>query len=132
MSSNWTPGNFGVGLTNPPSRLDTLGLPDPYPWELLPYGEVVANQAGGQVFLGRPKAKWVFGMLDQTQLNQLLYFVSGGSQTVFIRTRVSSGIAGSTVYNTFSATMNYPTKISPKAGNLFEGVEVEFTNLVNV
>ena len=131
MPSNWTPGNFGLGLTNPPTRLDVLGLPDPYPWELTPFSEVAPNQVGGQVFLGRPRAKWSFCLLDQTQMNQLLAFISGGSKSLFIRTRVPSGQHGGGVYHTFSATMQFPSKVTPKPGGLFEGVEVEFTNLVN-
>ena len=122
-------GNYALGVTNPPTKLEALGVTDPI-GELQPFTEVVDTTGNNRpLYLGRPVAKWAWGMLEQRELNQLLYFCSGGSQRVFITTAVPSGV--SKTYQTFSAVMTYPTKMTPKPGGLWEGVEIVFKDLVN-
>lgn len=122
-------GNYALGVTNPPDKLENQGLYDPI-GELQPYTELVETTGGNRPLqLGRPVVIWRWGMLTQSELHKLMFFVSGGSQRVFITTRVPSGVTAT--YTTFAAVMNYPTKLTSKPGGLWEDVEIKFTDLVN-
>ena len=123
-------GNYALGLTNPPSSLESLGVVDPHPGELTPFAETVGLAGSGkQIQLGRPVAKWHWGMITQLELHRLLTFCSGGTQRVFITTRVPSGVVPT--YTTFRALMHYPTQMVPKPGGLWADVDILFTDLQN-
>jgi len=122
-------GNYALGLTNPPTYLESVGVQDPHPTELQPFVQAVPTGSGKNKHLGRPVCKWTFGMLDQRQYNYLIDFVKNGSADVFIRTRVSSGVTPT--WTVFSATMHFPTKASSKPGGLWADVEIVFSNLTN-
>lgn len=123
-------GNYAIGFTNPPTRLEALGIPDPFPGELQPFSEIGGTSGSGrQIRLGLPVAKWTWGMLDQTQFNALLTLCSGSDSRLFIRTRVPSGTV--MTYHTFQAVMHYPSKATPVAGGLWKDIEIVFTQLVN-
>lgn len=122
-------GNYGLGTTNPPTKLENLGLYDPI-GELQPYTQLVETTGNNRPLqLGRPIAIWRWGLLTQRGLNRLMYFVSGWAQRVFMTTRVPSG--DSATYQTFSAVMQYPSKLKSKPGGLWEDVEIVFKDLVN-
>ncbi len=122
-------GNYALGVTNPPDSLESQGLYDPI-GELQPFTELVDTTGNNRPLqLGRPVAIWRFGMLSQAELHKLMFFVSGGPQRVFIKTRVPSGLVAT--YQTFSAVMQYPTKLTSKPGGLWEDVEITFKDLVN-
>lgn len=123
-------GNYALGLTYPPPLLSDLGVHDPYPSELQPYAQMLETAAGTRRYVGRPIAKWKWGLLDQSEYNQLLaYAPAGRAVPVFIRTRVHSGVAPA--YHTFSAMMAWPSAGTFQAGGFWKDVEIVFTNLVN-
>jgi hypothetical protein len=81
---------------------------------------------------GYPSCKWVFDWLSQAQLNALrAYVLIGGvylqSAQVYIRTRKDDG-----VFANYLAWMHWPRDFEEKrqVGGKYEGLEIEFTNLV--
>lgn len=127
MASNLG-GNYALGLTNPPTPLEDNLLPDPYPSTLQPFTQAL-DTAMGKRYVGRPIATWKWGMLTQAEYTRLVEMVSAGSQPVFIRTRVHSGVKPT--YTDFAAIMHFPKAGTFQAGGLWKDVEIEFTNLVN-
>ena len=130
-------GNYALGYSNPPLLLSQLGITDPHPTELQPFGEAVPTGANKARWLGLPVCKWTFGFLDHWQMNKLLAFVTSGSQNVYMRTRVNSGTLGgdglarTPDYVIFQAVMGYPTKMTFRPGAGWADVEIVFTNLIN-
>jgi hypothetical protein len=108
------------GLKRPPRGFMTL-----YPVEY-------DGGDGRTVGDGYPSCKWVFDWLTQAQLNALrAYVLIAGvylqSAQVYIRTRKDDG-----VFANYLAWMHWPRDCEDKRqlGGYYEGVEIEFTNLV--
>jgi hypothetical protein len=131
-------GRYAIGATNPPKKLQDMGLPDPHPTDLKPYTEEIVTANYSRLRQGRPVATWRFGMLENWQMQQLVAFVSGASKRLYITTRVNSGISPGVdglvrtpEYHTFYCIMHYPKSQTFKPGGLFADVEIEFTDLTN-
>lgn len=122
-------GEYGLNSGLPIVRLNDWGLPDPYPTEFQPYTEVVQDGNNQDVLLGRPTVKWSFGLLEQWQMNIILGMLANGPRTVYIRTRIMSGV--NLTYADFRANMRWPTKGNLKAGGFWQDIELQFTDLVN-
>ena len=84
--------------------LGALTVPVPAPIaEHANWGETIELESGGVLAGGSTPHTWKFGLLSQAQRDQLKSFCSGASATVYIRTKLNTG-----VYASYQTIMYWP------------------------
>lgn len=87
--------------------LDELGVPEPK--TTYRRAQTTVELANGNVrALGAPSTEWTFGILTQSQRDQLRVFCSGFSAKVYIRTRTDEADESGIIYDVYEAIMHWP------------------------
>lgn len=120
-------GLYALGTTNPPSKLQALGVTDPHPTVFVAWAKSIDTASGKKRFLGLPTAQWKWGMLLQAEYDIIESLAA--SRNVYITTRINLGTTPT--YSTFSAIAQIPVGTF-QAGGLWKDVALDFVNLIGV
>ena len=120
------------------TRVIHRGLPAPDRWTFTPYSVVKVRGDGRSVGDGNPTASWMWELLSQQQLNNLLAFFASdadASVELKIRTPVERGV-GRVDTGDYTAIMHRPvvgegkTMIPESTSPVWEEVALMFTKLI--
>lgn len=120
---------FALGLSDPPSNIETLATPLPVPRAAIPdYAERITAASGRVYGRGYLTCQWTFSRLTAAQRTQLKSFCAGESANVYLKT-----LAGNDAYKTYSAVMTWMENEArePATRDRLE-LTVTFTHLVEV
>lgn len=114
--------SYKLGTTNPPTALDSLGLPDPQPAPA-DYAEYVILGNGDPHGVGYVIAEWRWKNLSVSEMAILQAYIGN----VYITTPDIEG-----VFATYSARMSWPQSPEPNVGDYFQDFAVRFIKLIAV